>query len=134
VGIVWSGKAAQHSPVLNSVEQVVQPPQVVQPAAGAYLRHVPAMQSWSTAQGFPHPPQLFGSVLRLKQELAPPPAPHAVRPPGQASFSHEPARHDSPLAHVSPHVPQLSASPFVSTQLDPHNDRPGRHVQPPALQ
>ena len=87
------------------------------------------MHTSSTAQAWPHEPQLAGLVVSWVQL----PAPQAVIPAGQAPAVHAPPEHRELDGQTFPQAPQFAPSPEVSTQ-PPQDISPGRQAQTPETQ
>jgi len=133
LGKEWPDNAGQQRPLGKIVVHAAHG-HVEQLGAGAYFSQVPATQTSSTEQTFPHAPQFVGSFRTLTHEFVPPPEAHAVVPLGHAATHALPAQAFVPPLHKLPHEPQLATSEVVLTHEVPHFVSPGRHVHPPARQ
>jgi hypothetical protein len=104
--------------------QVAVPGQTIR-GDGQVALHVPPVQyGVAVGQGWPQPPQLFGSVLGLMQAV-----PHAMLPVGQlALVTQSPATQLWPIAQARSQCPQWVASVLVSTQALPHEVCPARQA------
>jgi hypothetical protein len=98
------------------------------------LLHMPPTHVSPAAQGRPHAPQFFGSVLVLVHPVAQHCSPFVqTGPPLQLGGTwHMPPRHCAPVAHAMPHMPQLFGS--VSMLVQPLGQHCSTPVQtgPPA--
>jgi len=79
-----------------------------------FLHVIPPAHAWAD----PHPPQLFGSLVKSAHAPL-----HRLKPASQvnvhAPFTHAACAFATLVEHDSPHVPQLAVSVLVSTQAPP---------------